>query len=42
MDGEIEAIKHKKYALEGWMWHPEREEEYKIQDIKNIKRIFKS
>ena len=42
MDGEIEAIKHKNYALEGWMWHPEREEEYKIQDIKNIKRIFKS
>ena len=30
------------FDLEGWMWHPEREKKYKIQDIKNIKRIFKS
>ena len=41
-DGEIEAIRHKMFDLEGWMWHPEREKKYKIQDIKNIKRIFKS
>ena len=42
LDGEIEAIRHKKFNLEGWMWHPERETEFKDQDIKSIKRIFKS
>ena len=40
LDGEIEAIRHSKYNLEGWMWHPERETDFKLQDIKNIKRLF--
>ena len=40
LDGEIEAIRHSKYNLEGWMWHPERETDFKLQDIKNIKKLF--
>ena len=27
-DETIEAIKHKKYPFEGWMWHPERDKEF--------------
>jgi len=34
-DGEIEAIRHKTLPWEGWMWHPERENEF--DDIDNIR-----
>lgn len=39
--GDIESIKHKKYPLEGWMWHPERD--LKINPINNyrLKNLFK-
>ena len=39
--GDIESIKHKKYFIEGWMWHPERD--IKINKINNyrLKKLFK-
>ena len=40
MDGEIEAIKHQDLPMEGWMWHPEREECYVMQDVQRLKKIF--
>lgn len=39
-DGTIEAIKHKHLPLEGWMWHPERENPFSQPDIKRIQRLF--
>jgi gamma-glutamyl-gamma-aminobutyrate hydrolase PuuD len=39
-DGEIEAIRHLKLPWEGWMWHPEREDKTKIQDMNRIKALF--
>ena len=38
--GSIEAIRHKIYRWEGWMWHPERENKFNIQDIKRVKAIL--
>ena len=40
-DNSIEAIVHKKFKWEGWMWHPEREKNYHKQDLKRLKRLFK-
>lgn len=31
-DGEIEAIRHNRLKWEGWMWHPEREENFDKAD----------
>ena len=39
-DGEIEAIGHDEYPWEGWMWHPEREIEFKKDDILQVTKIF--
>ena len=39
-DGCIEAIRHKFFPWEGWMWHPEREKIFQPTDCKGIKRIF--
>ena len=39
-DGCIESIKHKKYSIYGWMWHPERNLKYKIYFTKELKKIF--
>ncbi len=39
-DGEIEAIRHKSLPWEGWMWHPEREENFTNRDIQRIKALF--
>lgn len=39
-DNCIEAIKHKKYCIYGWMWHPERNLRYKNFFIKKFKKIF--
>ncbi len=41
LDGEIEAIKHKSLPWEGWMWHPERENQFLNEDINRIKRLFR-
>jgi len=39
-DGTIEAIKHKKMPWEGWMWHPERELPFSLDDTKRLTRLF--
>lgn len=39
-DGEIEAIRHLELPWEGWMWHPEREEKTKAQDVRRIRTLF--
>ena len=39
-DGEIEAIRHQYLPWEGWMWHPEREENFDARDVQRIKDVF--
>lgn len=39
-DGEVEAIRHQSLPWEGWMWHPERESEFTMDDIQRLKRLF--
>lgn len=39
-DGEIEAIRHQSLPWEGWMWHPEREENFADRDIQRIKALI--
>jgi gamma-glutamyl-gamma-aminobutyrate hydrolase PuuD len=39
-DGEIEAIRHCSLPWEGWMWHPEREDNFTAHDIYRIKALF--
>ncbi len=39
-DSEIEAIRHKSLPWEGWMWHPEREENFTNRDMQRIKALF--
>lgn len=41
-DGAIEAIRHRTLPLEGWMWHPEREDNFARADIKRIEALFYS
>ena len=39
-DGVIEAIQDVQRRLYGWMWHPEREIEFKKDDILQVTKIF--
>lgn len=39
-DGVIEAIEVEKFRIFGAMWHPEREEPFLHEDIKQMKRLF--
>ena len=39
-DGEIESIKHIYLPWEAWMWHPERNKNYNLKDIKRVKNLF--
>lgn len=39
-DGEIEAIGHNSLPWEGWMWHPEREENFSTHDLLRARKIF--
>jgi gamma-glutamyl-gamma-aminobutyrate hydrolase PuuD len=39
-DGEIEAIRHRSLPWEGWMWHPEREENFAVRDVQRIQALF--
>lgn len=39
-DGEIEAIRHLSLPWEGWMWHPEREEDLDVFDVRRINVLF--
>ena len=41
LDKSIEAIRHKKYNWEGWMWHPERDKKFNLKLIRRAKKIFK-
>ena len=38
-DGNIEAIMHRELSWEGWMWHPEREEKFSINDLDRFKNL---
>ena len=40
LDGVVEAIKHKKKAIYGIMWHPERDNPFYDDDIELIKSVF--
>ena len=39
-DGVIEAFQHRKNNWEGWMWHPEREENFQLFDLKGFQKVF--
>lgn len=39
-DGEIEAIGHQDLPWEGWMWHPEREDEFLERDTQRLRDVF--
>ena len=39
-DGSVEAITNIERNWNGWMWHPERESEFKDSDINRVKNIF--
>ena len=39
-DREIEAIRHLSLSWEGWMWHPERENQFMDEDISRIRELF--
>lgn len=39
-DGAIEAIRHESLPWEGWMWHPERSEQYSPRDVERCRNIF--
>ena len=41
-DKSIEAIRHKKYNWEGWMWHPERDKKFNLKLVRRAKKIFKN
>lgn len=40
VDGEIEAIRHKRMPWEGWMWHPEREVPFRDADLERVKILL--
>ena len=39
-DGMIKAMEHKKYKIFSQMWHSEREEPFKYEEIRLIKEFF--
>lgn len=39
-DGEIEAMRHQSLPWEGWMWHPEREQNFAARDVQRMKELF--
>ncbi len=41
-DGNIEAMKHKKLPWAGWMWHPERENQFVKVDQERFKKLMYS
>jgi N5-(cytidine 5'-diphosphoramidyl)-L-glutamine hydrolase len=40
-DGNLEAIVHKNLPWEGWMWHPEREVIFSVEDKNRLVKLFK-
>lgn len=39
-DGGLEAIRHVVLPWEGWMWHPEREDGFPIDDVERLRRLI--
>ena len=39
-DGTLEAIRHKNLPWEGWMWHPERDDNFDNKTINKVKNLF--
>lgn len=39
-DGVIEKVRHKNLPIVGTMWHPERENEFKSEDINLMKKLI--
>lgn len=39
-DNEIEAIRHVDLPWEGWMWHPEREQDFSLRDLGRVRKLF--
>ena len=39
-DGSIEMIRHSVLAIEGWMWHPEREFPFSEDDVNRARQLF--
>lgn len=39
-DNEIEAIRHVDLPWEAWMWHPEREKEFSLNDLSRVRKLF--
>lgn len=39
-DGEIEAIRHQVLPWEGWMWHPEREKTFAVEDVQQVRTLL--
>lgn len=39
-DGVLEAICYEEKHILGTMWHPEREKEYRIEDVKRVQELF--
>lgn len=39
-DGVIEAFRHTVKQWEGWMWHPEREKDFRVIDIERTQEVF--
>lgn len=39
-DGTIEGFRHKSKALVGLMWHPEREDPFREEDLQFLKAVF--
>lgn len=39
-DGVIKAIKHRQYHIAGMMWHPERINDFRADDINYVKDFF--
>lgn len=39
-NNEIEAIRHLSKPIEGWMWHPERDDDFSIHDSERLIRLF--
>lgn len=41
-DGVIEAIRHEALPWEGWMWHPEREPQFRSTDVMRFRALLDS
>lgn len=40
-DGIVESVRHEEYDIHGFMWHPERNNPFHLDDIRLFRTIFK-